>query len=323
MPGLLRAAELDRSRSEELICRARMLSNGATPSERLGSVVGLMFFEDSLRTRVGFEVAASRLGAATTNIVSLRQTAQMAIPETLEDSLRSVASYCDVICLRHPNGDAFDRATRLVPTPVLNCGNGSDEHPTQALVDLLAVAEARGVIDGARVAMIGDLRHMRVAHSLIVALSPYENVFVRCISPPGLTMPAQYTRPFCDRGGLLEEQESLELTDVDVVYVAGLPRTPHNGVTIAQQDRYRIELDTLGKLAPGARVLCPLPRVDEIATEVDGTPHARYFEQSAQAVHMRTAILEQELSEPPAQLTRRGLAASRPNSPSRRRARTR
>lgn len=296
MPGLLRAAELDRPRIDGLIHSAREFARGTAAGDRLGAVVGLLFFEDSLRTRVGFEAAAVRIGAGTTTVTSLRQTTQMAIPETLEDAARCVAPYCDVICLRHPDVDAPDRISRLITTPLLNCGNGDDEHPTQALVDLLAIDELRGGIDGLRVAIVGDLLHMRVAHSLLLALSRYEAITVRCISPQALAMPERYARVFHAAGGTLQAAQALELDDIDIVYVAGLPRTPQNNVTIADQDRYRIESATVQRLAAHVRILCPLPRVDEIATTVDSTPQAAYFQQSALGLGMRMALLKQALA---------------------------
>ncbi len=296
MHGLLKAAELDRTRIDDLIGLAKELAR--QPRRRLTThaVVGLMFFEDSLRTRVGFEAAAARLGMSTTNIHTHRHTEQMAVAETLQDTLRSVAPYFDAICLRHPDAGAFDGAVELVDTPVLNCGNGTDEHPTQALVDLFALDVLRGEIDGLRIALVGDLKHMRSAHSLLVALSCYERVVARCISPPELGVPSRYTQRFCDSGGRLEAGVELDLSDLDAVYIAGLPRTPQNGVTIEQQDAYRIDARRVSELSREGLVLCPLPRVDEIAADVDMFAQAAYFRQSELGLGMRMALLKQAIA---------------------------
>jgi aspartate carbamoyltransferase len=258
--------------------------------------VALMFFEDSLRTRIGFEAAAARLGFATVAVSEAKQAAQMAVPETFVDTVRCVGAYCDGICLRHPDPGAPELAASLVSTPVLNCGNGTEEHPTQALIDLFAIHELRGAIDGLRVTIVGDLRHMRTAHSLLVALGQYEDVRVRCVSPAGLTMPDAYTEVFSRRGNSLETTDVPRLEDADIIYFAGLPRTPGNGLTRADQARYRLDGAMVEQLDAGTRVLCPLPRVDEIAPEVDDAFHAAYFEQNALGLPMRMAILERALA---------------------------
>lgn len=295
MPGLLKAAELDRTSIDELFGLARELAGRRRPRPAIPAVVGLMFFEDSLRTRVGFEAAAARLGVDTTNVHAQRHSEQMAVAETLGDTLRSVAPYLDAICLRHPDADAFDQAVELVETPVLNCGNGVDEHPTQALVDLLALDELRGEIEGVRIALVGDLKHMRSAHSLLVALGCFEGVVARCISPPELGVPSPFAQRFCEAGGRLEMSIALDLSDIDVIYVAGLPRTPQNGVTIEQQDAYRIDAKRANELPRDGLILCPLPRVDEIAADVDAGARAAYFRQSELGLGMRMALLERAL----------------------------
>lgn len=299
MRGLLSAAELDRTCIDSLLIAAAAHADGlATRAERRQSVVGLMFFEDSLRTRVGFETAAARLGIATTVVSQLRHTAEMAVAESFEDTVRCVAPWCDALLVRHPDSEALARIAIAAATPVINCGSGADEHPTQALIDLFAVQRIRGSIDGLRIALVGDLAHMRSAHSLLLALRCYDDVTARCIAPRGLQMPESFAGPFRTRGGTIEVDTHLRLDDVDIVYVAGLPRTSRNGVSLADQDRLRIDRQRLSCLSTHARVLCPLPRVDEIAPEVDTTPHAAYFEQSALGLPMRMAVLERILGPP-------------------------
>jgi len=295
MPGLLRAGELDRSRIDRLIAAAREYASDGPSHDLWGKIVALLFFEDSLRTRLGFEVAAARLGATATTITQWKQTAQMAVSESLDDAVRCIAPYCDAICLRHSEPGVVDRVAQLVPTPVINCGNGDDEHPTQALIDLLAIGTLRGAIDGVRVAIVGDLRHMRVAHSLLLAIANYSDVHVRCIAPPGLEMPEPCTRAYLARGHAFEASSELWLDDIDVVYVAGLPSTPANGVVRADQDRYRLDPEVVGRLPERTRILCPLPRIDEIASAVDETVQAAYFEQNALGLPMRMAVLADAL----------------------------
>lgn len=327
MPGLLRAAELDRAEIERLIAAARRLSGGdaaeslatAKPyAGRPSKVLALLFAEDSLRTRVRFEAAAARLGVATTSVSAAKQSAQMAVPESLEDTIRCLDACCDAICLRHPDPDAPEVAAGVATSPVINCGNGCEEHPPQALVDLLTIDCLRGGIDGTRIAMVGDLRHMRCAHSLLAMLSRFEGVHVRCISPTRLAMPDRFAAGFERAAGESSKAtgrpaaaaarptaadpparpastilfaDELDLDGVEVIYVAGLPSTKENGVTRSEQRRLRIDRALLQGLDPAVKVLCPLPRVDEISPEVDEMPQAAYFRQNALGLPMKTALL--------------------------------
>lgn len=298
MPGLLSSAELDRAEIESLM-QAASQPTRCSQAKWYGAVVALLFFEQSLRTRVGFESASVRLGAATTSVIASKQSDQMAVPETLDDTVRCLAPYCDVICLRHPDEQVPARVARLVETPVLNCGNGTDEHPTQALVDLLAIHDIRGAIDGTRIALVGDLRHMRSAHSLLVTLARFDGVYVRCVAPAGLGIPERYATAYLRAGNALEHVDVLDLDDTDIVYVAGLPSTVRNGVSIADQERFRIDRAVLERLPSRVRILSPLPRVDEIDSEIDAFPQAGYFRQSALGLAMRMAILERALRDAP------------------------
>ena len=289
MRHLLSARDLDRETIERLIRTARDFAAGAVAVPHVGGIAALAFFEDSLRTRVGFEVAALRLGMGATTTWAPRHGDRMSAAESLSDTARTLGAYCDVLCLRHPQDDAPRVASWVAGVPVVNCGNGSDEHPTQALVDLLAIMDARGQIDGVRVAIVGDLRHMRAAHSLVLALGCFEDVTVRCIAPAGLEMPARYL----DRSAVaVTHTAELRIDDVDIVYVAGLPaRTPLGEVSVHMRAEYAIDAARAASMATGARILCPMPRIDEIAAEVDELEQAGYFRQSELGLAMRVAVL--------------------------------
>lgn len=298
MPHLLSALDLGREAVDELFEIARGYDLGVPCRRLTGKVVALAFFEPSLRTRVGFEVAAARLGAATAD-VSRRHTEQMSAPESFTDTMKVVGAYCDLICLRHADTAAPARAAEVSEAPVVNCGNGVDEHPTQALIDLYAIDEIRGGIDGLRIALVGDLRRMRAAHSLIAMLGRYDAVHVRCIFPNGRDLPRELVaRAEASRGiSRLEETADMLLEDIDIVYMAGLPaNSPEGEVTAAVRRRYSIDRAIAGSLAPHVRILCPLPRVDEISADVDSMVAAGYFAQSALGLPMRMAILEHLLS---------------------------
>ncbi len=291
MPSLLSIADFDRPTLDGVLARAAR-PRTRTDLSLSGATVGLMFYSDSLRTRTGYEAAAGRLGAATFAVLAPRHTPVMSQPESVEDAVRSVAGWCDVLCLRHPDADVVGRVAGLVDVPVVNCGNGTDEHPTQALIDLLAISEVRGQVDGVRIAMIGDLHGMRSAHSLIVALGRYDDVYVRCIAPAGLEMPARYVERFLASGNVTDQTCALDVRDVDVIYVAGLPRHTAAEVPDSVRESLWITPEVLSRLKPHVRVLCPLPRVDEIQPGVDALPQAGYFRQSALGLPMRMAVLE-------------------------------
>lgn len=303
MRGLLSIRDLDRPAIDLLLSRARGIATDLTALT--GSVVGLFFYDDSLRTRVGFEVAAARLGARTFSVLGARHTAVMSEPESIDDAVRSVADWCDAICLRHRDATAAARLTGLVDCPIINCGNGIDEHPTQTLIDLLAIGEFAGRIDGVRIALIGDLSGMRAAHSLISGLGFYRGVHVRCVAPAGLEIPQRYVEHYLTGDNTIEHRDDVDLRDVDLVYVAGMPR--HTKVPVSDTTRaaFWITDDRVEALGPDVRIMCPLPRVDEIQPEVDSMPNAGYFEQSGFGLPMRMAILEQVLR-PQCQTTRSG-----------------
>jgi len=301
MPHLLSARDLDRAAIDAFVLAAMAFDAGERAVRLDGRVVALAFFEPSLRTAVGFEVAALRLGAGAVAVGGARHAASMSKPESLADTLRVLGAYCDVICIRHPDVQSPRIVAGVAGVPVVNCGNGVDEHPTQALVDVFAMHRLRGGVDGARVAIVGDLRHMRSAHSLLLMLARHRDVVVRCIAPPELRMPPPLVADFranaTGRSGI-EQVDTLALDDVDIVYVAGFP--PGAGATpvpAAVRARFALSVDRLADLSPHAHVLSPLPRVDEIDPAVDELPCAAYFEQSALGLAMRMAVLEHALSE--------------------------
>lgn len=298
MPNLLSARNLDRPAIEMLLASARTFADGGRHHRRhADAVVALMFFQESLRTRVGFDIAAARLGARTAMIAGGKHDVSVMLePESFEDAIRSVAGWCDAICVRHPDAAAPRIAAELAATSIVNCGNGWDEHPTQALIDLFAITSLVGALDGIRIGLIGDLATMRSAHSLLVALSRFDEVMVRCMAPASLEMPDTYASTFTGTRNRLEQTNNPRFDDLDVIYVAGLPkRVDAAALTLTDRARYRIDASVVAALRPGARVLCPLPRLDEIAVEVDASTHAGYFEQSKLGLPVRMAILDYAL----------------------------
>lgn len=296
MPGLLTATALDRPAVEGLLAGADVYRAGGG-RRHPKAVIALMFFEDSIRTRVGFDSAAARLGARSISVSAARHSMAMETAETLDDAIRSIAGWVDTICLRHGDAAVFSRLAGLVDTPIINCGNGRDEHPTQALVDLLAIRKAIGRIDAFTVGLVGDLSAMRVAHSLAVVLSRLDCIRVRAMSPCGLGLPSEYLGSLRAAGHEAVELDHLDVTGLDVLYVAGLPADTNVGrLSREEQGRFHVTTEVAAGLGSEGVILCPLPRVDEIATEVDQMPQARYFDQSRDALWMRMAVLDRVLT---------------------------
>jgi aspartate carbamoyltransferase catalytic subunit len=291
MSHLLKVADLARTDVDALLDQALALaSSPAAAPTPTGKLIVLAFFQDSVRTRVGFTAAAARLGVATTVVAGVRYGPTMSGGESLPDTARTLGAYCDAILLRHPDSDAPSIAAELAGVPVINCGNGHDEHPTQALIDLLAIRDARGTIDGTRIGIAGDLRHMRAVHSLLHALALYDDVHVRLISPPELKAPPETLPPGAVETG------ALDLEELDIVYMAGFaPRTPVGDFDDQTRSRFALTTERARRLDPAVRILCPMPRIDEIEPGVDALPQAHYFRQSALGLPMRMAVLQRVL----------------------------
>ena len=280
------ASILDRAR--ELLPVAR----GEERSDALaGRILATCFFEPSTRTRLSFETAMHRLGGNIIGFADSRTTSHLK-GETLADAVRMVAGYADAIVLRHPQEGSARLAAEISDVPVINGGDGAGQHPTQTLLDLFTIREELGCIDKLNIGLLGDLRYGRTVHSLAVALARFGNQ-LHFIAPKTLAMPGRVTETLPEGWSEHTELEGL-LPELDVLYVTRIQRErfpdPEDYVRIA--GAYQITLEVLREAKPQLRILHPLPRVDEIATEVDATDHAVYFQQAANGVPVRMALLE-------------------------------
>jgi aspartate carbamoyltransferase catalytic subunit len=280
------ASILDRAR--ELLPVAR----GEERSDALaGKILATCFFEPSTRTRLSFETAMHRLGG---NVIGFADPGATSYHkgETLADAVKMVSGYSDAIVLRHPHEGSARLAAEVSSVPVINGGDGAGQHPTQTLLDLFTIYEELGRIDKLNIGLLGDLRYGRTVHSLAAALARFGNQ-LHFIAPKTLAMPGRVTETLPDGWSEHTELEGL-LPELDVLYVTRIQRErfpdPEDYVRIA--GAYQITLEGLREAKPQLRILHPLPRVDEIATEVDTTDHAVYFQQAANGVPVRMALLE-------------------------------
>lgn len=257
-----------------------------------GRVMASLFFEPSTRTQLSFASACERLGGRVVGFSSSKTTSQ-AKGEKLADTIKVVERYSDVIVIRHPLEGSARLAADLAEIPVINAGDGANQHPTQTLLDLFTIRRFAGRIDGLAIGMVGDLRYGRTVHSLAQALTRFEGVRLRLISPPTLKLPASVLREL--EGKIdYEEREDLDLNGLDVVYVTRIQKERFPDIEEYEKVKgaYVITARTVERLSEEAIILHPLPRVDEIAPEVDHLPQAKYFEQAEGGIPVRMAILK-------------------------------
>lgn len=292
--SFLSTADVDRLQVARILDVAGQFRTELRGRQRLlaDSVVATLFFEPSTRTRFSFEAAANRLGA---RVISMSDPAASSTSkgETLDDTARIVEQYADLIVLRHPQNGAAREVADLIAIPVINAGDGTGEHPTQALLDLFTIRQERGQLDGQRVALIGDLRHGRTVHSLARLLTRF-NCPMLLAAPPGLELPLPLRRELVEQGAaLMDAAFDLALREADVLYVTRIQKERFLDQALYESVRgsYRLTTETVRRLAPNATIMHPLPRVDEIASDVDALPNAAYFRQAGNGVPVRMALL--------------------------------
>ncbi len=257
-----------------------------------GKILATLFFEPSTRTRLSFEAAMEKLGGSAIGFAEA-EIASVKKGENLADTVRVVENYADVIALRHPLEGAARLAAEFADIPIINGGSGAEEHPTQALLDLYTIKKEKGVVDGLKIALTGDLRYGRTVHSLAYALSLYD-IELHLVSPESLKMRREVLETIKPKTSTYT-LESLEevVSQVDVLYVTRIQkeRFPDPAEYAKVKGSYRINLQTLSEAKEDLIILHPLPRVDEIKHEVDDTSHARYFQQVRNGVVVRMALL--------------------------------
>ena len=263
-------------------------------------IMATLFYEPSTRTRLSFEAAMYRLGGEVITTESAREFSSAAKGETLEDTIRIVEGYSDVIVLRHYEGGSARRAADAASIPIINAGDGPGQHPTQALLDVYTIQKEIGRLDGIHVALVGDLANGRTARSLAYLLTKYEGVKLYFVAPTVVRMRDDIKAYLTEHGVVFEEEEDLMsvMSKVDVVYQTRIQRERF-GDRIEDYERargkYIIDVETMSALSENAIVMHPLPRVDEIDPAVDTDPRAAYFRQAHNGVFIRMALLQMVL----------------------------
>jgi aspartate carbamoyltransferase catalytic subunit len=257
-----------------------------------GKILATLFFEASTRTRLSFEAAMHKLGGSTIGFAEA-EIASVKKGENLADTVRTVENYADVLAVRHPLEGAARLAAEFAKVPIINGGSGAEEHPTQALLDLYTIIKEKGKIDGLKIALLGDLRYGRTVHSLSYAFSLY-NIELYLISPESLKMRREVLQTIKEKIPVTEKTSLEKIVPlVDVLYVTRIQkeRFPDPAEYIKVKGSHKIDMITLSDAKKDLIILHPLPRVDEIAPEVDNTPYARYFQQVWNGIVVRMALL--------------------------------
>lgn len=265
-----------------------------------GRILATLFFEPSTRTRFSFEAAMQKLGGGVLSAEDARDNSSTTKGETITDTVRVVSGYADVIAIRHYETGTAEAAARISPVPIINAGDGAGEHPTQALADIFTIKKELGWLSGLRVAMVGDLLYGRTIHSLLPLLCLYSGVTVDLISPPQLRLPLQYREYLAKKGIPYQEGEQLEgvIEQADVAYITRVQRERFASQADydAVKDVYVINAELADRMKPQAIIMHALPRVNEIAPDVDDNARAAYFRQAKNGLYIRMALLKYLLS---------------------------
>jgi aspartate carbamoyltransferase catalytic subunit len=263
-----------------------------------GKVIATLFFEPSTRTRLSFETAVIRLGGSIIGF-SDAATSSSSKGETLNDTIHMVSCYADAIVMRHPLEGAARYASEVSPVPIINAGDGANQHPSQTLLDLYSILKTQGTLENLKICLVGDLKYGRTVHSLIMAMSHFNPTF-KFIAPEELKMPDEY-KVFCKKNDI-RYSEASELNDnfndADILYITRVQK--ERFLDMMEYERvknvYTLKNEMLVNSKPNLKILHPLPRVNEIDPDVDSNEKAYYFQQAQNGLYVRQAIVSKVLA---------------------------
>ena len=281
-----------------ILDRATLFEHNPNRDFLQGRVVATLFFEPSTRTRLSFETAVCRLGGKVIGF-SDASTSSSTKGETLKDTIKIVSNYADAIVMRHYLEGAAQYATEVSPVPIINAGDGSNQHPSQTLLDLYSIRQTQGSLEQKTIVMVGDLKYGRTIHSLIEGMQPFSPRFI-FVAPKELALPEEY-RSYCREHSIpfeeVTEFTSEVIAEADILYMTRVQRErfldPEEYERV--KNVYILDRELLRLAKPNLKILHPLPRVQEIAQEVDDHPAAYYFRQALNGLYVRQSILSEVL----------------------------
>ncbi len=292
--SLVTIAHHSREKIEYLIRMAQEFERH--PNRRLleGRIVATLFFEPSTRTRLSFETAANRLGAKVIGFADPKVTSGTK-GETLKDTIMMVSNYADIIVMRHYLEGAAQYASEVSPVPIVNAGDGANQHPSQTMLDLYTINQTQGKLDDLNIYLVGDLKYGRTVHSLLTAMRHFSPTF-HFIAPDELAMPEHYKKYCQEKGIRFVEHQDFDadtISGADILYMTRVQRERFTDLDEYERvkDRYLLMRSMLCKARPNMKILHPLPRVNEIEYSIDDTPYAYYFQQARNGLYARQALL--------------------------------
>ena len=292
--SLVSIDDIDRDEILSLLEDARFFENNPNHKILDGRVVATLFFEPSTRTRLSFETAVNRLGGRIIGFSDANSTSTSK-GETLKDTIKMVSNYVDLIVMRHHLEGAARYATEVTDTPVINAGDGANQHPSQTMLDLYSIYKTQGTLQNLTLTLVGDLKYGRTVHSLLMAMK-YFNPTFRFVACKELQMPEEYKK-FLDEQGIKYTEETVFSPEVinssDIIYMTRVQRERFTDIMEYERvkDLYSLHNHMLAGAKDSLRILHPLPRVNEINPDVDENPKAYYFEQARNGLFMRQAII--------------------------------
>ena len=290
--SVITLAHLTREKIEYLLKMAAQFEQH--PNRRIleGKVVATLFFEPSTRTRLSFETAANRLGARVIGFADPKITSGTK-GESLKDTIKMVSNYADVIVMRHYLEGAARYASEVTNVPIINAGDGSNQHPSQTMLDMYSIYKTQGMLDNLNIHLVGDLKYGRTVHSLLMAMRHFN-------PPKELKMPEEY-KIYCRQNGIrfTEGTDFNEdtISGADILYMTRVQKERFTDLMEYERvkDTYILSSDMLSKARPNMKILHPLPRINEITADVDDNPHAYYFQQAQNGLYAREALISDVL----------------------------
>lgn len=292
--SLVTLAGHSREKLEYLIRMAQEFEKNPNRHILDGKVVATLFFEPSTRTRLSFETAANRLGARVIGFADPKVTSGTK-GETLKDTIMMVSNYADLIVMRHYLEGAALYASEVAPVPIVNAGDGANQHPSQTMLDLYTIYQTQGTLDNLDIYLVGDLKYGRTVHSLLMAMRHFNPTF-HFIAPDELAMPTIYKK-YCEEYGIKFVEHKDFNADIiagaDILYMTRVQKERFTDLMEYEnvKDRYLLKKDMLCKAKDNMKILHPLPRVNEIEYSIDDTPYAYYFQQARNGLYARQALI--------------------------------
>ncbi len=300
MKHILKAGQFSKAEVEKILVRAKVMEkeskSGKVKKLLKDKIVACLFFEPSTRTRLSFETAALKLGAGVISVENAAENSSSHKGETIEDTSKMINGYADIFVMRHRENGAAEKAATASSISVINAGDGTHEHPTQALLDMYTIKKEHGKLENLTIAFVGDLIYGRTLHSLLPLLALYPNNRFYFVSPKELSLPKEYKDMLVKNEIKFEESNNLEkvLKNSDVIYMTRVQKERFKNMKDYEKikDAFLLKYSHLKLLKKDAIIMHPLPRVNEIDPKIDADSRAAYFRQAENGLYVRMALLQ-------------------------------